>query len=110
MRFLNRTIVDNIPNSKTVWYCTAGIKDLSLSKELFYFFGKELETLGLIVNEGKIRDASFVEAPRQLNGREKNKQIKEGKGAALWNDNSAKKSQNDIGTRCTKKKLITEQN
>jgi IS5 family transposase len=64
MRFLNRTIADDILDSKTVWHCTAGIKDLSLRKELFYLFIIELETLGLIVNKGKIRDASFLEAPR----------------------------------------------
>jgi IS5 family transposase len=103
MRFLNLTIADDITDSKTVWHFTERIKDLSLSKELFYIFGKELEKLGLIVSEGKIIDASFVEAPRQHNGIEKNKQIKEGKGATLWNDNSAKKSQKDIDTRWTKK-------
>jgi IS5 family transposase len=63
MRFLNLTIADDIPDSKIVWHFTERIKDLSLSKELFYLFGKELEKLGLIVNEGKIIGASFVEPP-----------------------------------------------
>jgi IS5 family transposase len=103
MRFLNLTIADDIPDSKTVWHFTERIKDLSLSKDLFDLFGKELDKLGLIVNEGKIVDASFVEAPRQRNGREKNQQIKEGKGDELWNDTPAKKAQKDIDARWTKK-------
>ncbi|MFV0249386.1 MAG: transposase [Tenacibaculum sp.] len=52
MRFLNLTIPDDIPDSKTVWYFTKHLKDLSLTKELFCLFGKELEKLGLIVNKG----------------------------------------------------------
>ena len=59
--------------------------------------------LGLIVNEGKIVDASFIEAPRQRNSREKNQQIKGGKVDELWNDKPAKKSQKDIDARWTKK-------
>lgn len=103
MRFLNLTIADDIPDSKTVWHFTERIKDLSLAKDLFDLFSRELDKLGLIVNEGKIVDASFVEAPRQRNGREKNLQIKAGKGDELWNDTPAKKAQKDIDARWTKK-------
>jgi len=49
---------------------------------LFDLFHKQLNSLGLIINEGKIVDASFVEAPKQRNNREENKKIKE--GADLW--------------------------
>lgn len=103
MRFLNLTISDDIPDSKTIWNFTERLTDLELEKELFNLFGKELERLGLIVNQGKIIDASFVEAPRQRNGREKNKQIKEGKGDELWKGNPNKKRQKDIDARWTKK-------
>lgn len=103
MRFLNLTIADDIAESKTVWHFTERVKDLALAKDLFDLFSKELDKLGLIVNEGKIVDASFVEVPRQRNGREKNQQIKEGKGDELWNDKPAKKSQKDIDARWTKK-------
>ena len=41
---------------------------------------------GLSFNEGKIIDASFVEAPKQRNSHEENKQIKAGNGDSLWND------------------------
>jgi len=103
MRFLNLTISDDIPDSKTIWHFTERLTDLGLVKELFDLFGKELERLGLIINEGKIIDASFVEAPLQRNGRDKNRQIKEGKGDGLWNDLPNKKRQKDIDARWTKK-------
>ena len=103
MRFLNLTLSDDIPDSKTIWHFTERLTDLSLVKELFDLFGKELERLGLIVNEGKIIDASFVESPRQRNGKDKNKQIKEGKGNQLWNEEPNKKRQKDIDARWTKK-------
>jgi IS5 family transposase len=103
MHFLNLTISDDIPDSKTIWHFTERLTDLGLVKELFDLFGKELGRLGLIVNEGKIIDANFVEAPRQRNGRDKNKQIKEGKGDGLWTEQPNKKRQKDIDARWTKK-------
>jgi len=66
-------------------------------------FHKQLDELGLIVNEGKIVDASFVEAPRQRNSREENKKIKEGQGGELWEDKPHKKCQKDIDASWTKK-------
>jgi IS5 family transposase len=103
MRFLDLTIADDIPDSKTIWNFTERLTDLELVKELFDLFGSQLERLGLIVNEGKIIDASFVEAPRQRNGKDKNKQIKEGKGDQLWKGQPNKKRQKDIDARWTKK-------
>jgi len=103
MRFLNLTISDDIPDSKTIWHFTERLTDLELVNELFDLFSKQLEVLGLIVNEGKIIDSSFVEAPKQRNGRVKNQQIKEGKGDELWNDQPHKKRQKDIDARWTKK-------
>jgi IS5 family transposase len=64
-------------------------------------FGSQLERLGLIVNEGKIIDASFVEAPKQRNAKDKNKLIKEGKGGELWTEQPNKKRQKDIDARWT---------
>ncbi|MFV0247667.1 MAG: transposase [Tenacibaculum sp.] len=67
MRFLNLTISDDILDSNTVWHFTERLKDLSLTKELFYLFGKELKKLRLIVNKGGIINASFAEAHQQRN-------------------------------------------
>ena len=47
-------------------------------------FRSYLDSLGLSFNEGKIIDATFVEAPRQHNTHEENRQIKEGNGKNLW--------------------------
>lgn len=104
MRFLNLTISDDIPDSKTIWNFSEKLKDLGLVEELFDLFSKELNRLGLIVNEGKIIDASFVEAPRQRNNREENKHIKEtGTAPKQWDNQPHKKSQKDIDARWTKK-------
>lgn len=103
MRFLDLTIADDIPDSKTIWHFMERLTDLGLVKELFDSFNKELTRLGLIANEGKIIDASFVEAPRQRNSRAKNEQIKQGEGAQLWNNEPNKKRQKDIDARWTKK-------
>jgi len=78
MRFLNLSIADDIPDSKTVWHFREQLTDLGMVEALFELFLTELDRLNLIVNEGKIIDASFVETPRQRNKKEENKQIKEG--------------------------------
>jgi len=78
MRFPDLSIADAIPGSKTVWFFRKTLTDLDLVGELFDLFLQELHGLGLIVNEGKIIDAGFVEVPRQRNSRDENKEIKEG--------------------------------
>jgi len=104
MRFLNLTISDDIPDSKTIWNFTEKLKDLDLVKVLFDLFSKELNRLGLIVNKGKIIDASFVEAPRQRNTRDENKHIKQtGTSPKEWDDKPNKKRQKDVDARWTKK-------
>jgi IS5 family transposase len=103
MRFLNLTISDDIPDSKTISFFSERLTDLELVEELFGLFGKELERLELIINKGKIIDASFVEATRQGNSKDKNDQIKQGKGSDLWKELPNKKRQKDIDARWTKK-------
>jgi hypothetical protein len=51
---------------------------------LFYRFTKQLEEKKIITYSGSIIDATFVEAPRQRNRREENKEIKEGKVPEEW--------------------------
>jgi IS5 family transposase len=103
MRFLDLAISDDIPDSRTVWHFREQLTDLGLVEELFSLFIHELASLGLIVNEGKIVDASFVEVPRGRNKVEENARIKEGKGDELWNDKPNKKRQKDMDARWTKK-------
>ena len=42
IHFLDLTISDNIPDSKTIWNFSEKLKDLDLVKELFNLFNKEL--------------------------------------------------------------------
>jgi IS5 family transposase len=106
MRFLNLSIADDIPDSKTVWHFRDRLTDLDLVEDLFAVFLNELERLNLVVNEGKIVDASFVEVPRQRNSREENQQIKSGEIPERFECNPHVKSQKDTDARWTKKNKV----
>ena len=102
-KFLGLESGDKVPDEKTVWLFRENLTKSGLVKEIFEQFRQYLETEGLIMNEGKMVDASFTIAPRQRNTREENKMIKEGKGEELWNDKPNKKRHKDIDARWTKK-------
>ena len=106
MRFLDLTIADDIPDSRTVWAFREQITNLGLVEKLFDLFLTELNSLGLIVNEGKIVDASFVETPKQRNSKAVNEQIKNGDTAELFNDNLHRKAQKDTDARWVKKNNV----
>jgi len=106
MRFLNLSIADDIPDSKTVWLFREKLTNLGMVEELFALFLKELDKLGLIVNEGKIIDASFVEVPRQRNRKEENEQIKEGIIPERFEANPFVKRQKDTDARWTQKNHV----
>ncbi len=103
-RFLGLTLSDSVPDEKTVWDFRERITNQGLDAKLFAVFHDKLEENDLIVHEGKIIDASFVEMPRQRNKREENKHIKEtGTAPDTWDESSNKKRQKDIDARWTKK-------
>lgn len=102
-RFLGITLNDRVPDEKTIWLFRENLIAKELEKELFDLFATLLEKHGLIANEGKLIDASFVPAPRQRNTRDENKKIKDGEGEDLWEDKPNKKRQKDIDARWTKK-------
>ncbi|MCQ2338223.1 MAG: IS5 family transposase [Paludibacteraceae bacterium] len=106
--FLDIKSMDDVPDEKTVWKYRDILSKNGTWDKLFDQFNKYLDSLGLIVNEGKIIDASFVLAPRQRNSRDENNQIKEGKGSELWNDKPHKKCHKDVDARWTKKRGETE--
>lgn len=107
MRFLGLTLADDIPDSKTIWLFRERLTDLGLVELLFAVFLKRLEELHLVVHEGKIIDASFVEVPRQRNTREENKQIKQGEIPTVWKGAPHKLSQKDTDARWTKKNGVS---
>ena len=69
-RFLGLTLSDKVPDENTVWDFRERLTSQGLDTKLFAVFHDKLEENGLIVHEGKIIDASFVEMPRQRNSRE----------------------------------------
>ena len=102
--FLNIHTVSDVPDEKTVWACKNKLVKAGVFDTLFDDFHQLLDAKGLSFNEGKIIDATFVEASRQRNTRGENTAIKNGKGDELWNDNPHKKCHKDIDTRWTKKR------
>lgn len=102
-KFLGLESGDKVPDEKTIWAFREKLTNEGLVEDIFSQFTKHLESKGLIMNEGKMVDASFTVAPRQRNTREENKKIKEGNGDELWNDKPNKKKHKDIDARWTKK-------
>ena len=103
-QFLGIHTVDEIPDEKTVWHVKNILSKVGSFDALFDKFRSYLDGKGLSFNEGKIIDASFVEAPRQRNTCEENERIKSGNGQDLWNDNPHKKCHKDTDARWTKKR------
>jgi len=101
--FLGLASGDRIPDEKTIWAFRENLTKLGLVDELFALFTNYLESKQLIINEGKIVDASFVIAPRQRNTRDENKSIKEGNGENLWVEKPNKKRHKDVHARWTVK-------
>ena len=83
--FLDIHTVAKVPDEKTVWACKNRLAEDSIFDRLFDEFRTFLDDKGLSFNEGKIIDATFVEAPKQRNTNEENKQIKASNGKNLWN-------------------------
>lgn len=113
-KFLGISTVDEIPVDKTIWHYQEMLTNAGAFDKLFDDFNAVLLSKGLFFNEGQIVDASFVEAPRQRNSREENKQIKAGNGNQLWNPEEGdtadvkkhkrnKKRHKDIDARWTQK-------
>ena len=109
MRFLGLNLGDDIPDQNTLWAFAEDLKEYNLVEKLFNRFNKLLEKEGVIGSEGTMIDASFVEAPKQRNSRDENKDIKSGKTPADWEkrENKNKLSQKDTDARWTKKNQET---
>ena len=103
MRFLDLSLSSDIPDSKTVWNFKEKLVQKEVVEDLFELFLAELERLKLVIHEGKIVDASFVEIPKQRNSKEDNESIKLGQTPSDWTANPHKLSQKDVDARWTKK-------
>jgi IS5 family transposase len=76
-RFLGIKKSDKVPDSKTFWAFRELLIEKNAIEDMFKTFNELLDNAGVFANEGKMVDASFVEAPRQRNTREENKHIKQ---------------------------------
>lgn len=101
MRFLDLSLGDAVPDEKTIWLFREQLTEAGLIKRLFQEFDAFLEEKGFSARKGQIIDASLVEAPRQRNSREENRQIKAGQIPEDWSEQ--KKRQKDTDARWTKK-------
>lgn len=101
--FLGLASGDKVPDEKTIWAFSEKMAKSGLTEKLFQQFVDELNSKGLIFNEGQIIDASFVLAPKQHNSKDENRDIKNGKGDGLWPDKPNKKRQKDVEARWVQK-------
>ena len=84
-RFLGLADGDRVPDARTIWlFCERMVKSGKVG-DLFQKFVDYLNGKGLIFNEGRVVDASFVSVPKQRNTPDENKRIKAGEGDGLWN-------------------------
>jgi IS5 family transposase len=105
MRFLDLSLANRVPDSKTIWLFRESLAELNLTKALFTRFHKQLANHGYIAKSGQMIDATFVEAPRQRNNREENATIKSGEIPAEWQEEKNKNMlrQKDVDARWAKK-------
>jgi IS5 family transposase len=95
MRFLGLGINDNVPDAKTIWLFRDKLTAGGMIEKLFDLLDKQLDKDGIIVNKGKLVDASIVEVPVQRNSREENKALKEANIPEQWDENKLRQKDTD---------------
>lgn len=102
LRFLGLRPGDGAPDHATIWVFKERLGPEGM-QEVFAAFHQQLQALGLIASQGKIIDASFVEAPRQRNRRPENEQIRRGEVPERIARKPRRQCQKDMQARWTKK-------
>lgn len=105
-RFTGLEFSHRVPDCNTIWLFKQGLSKEDNEKKLFDLFYKIVEEKELVINEGKMVDASFHEAPRQRNSRDENKLIKEGVTPKDWEKDKNKLIHKDVDARWTMKNNI----
>lgn len=103
LRFAGLGLGDAVPDSRTIWLYADQLAKANGALELFEAFHRQLAERGLLVKEGMMVDATFVEVPRQRNCREDNAKIKQGETPEGWLKQPRKLAQKDMDARWTKK-------
>ena len=102
-RFIGLSLGERVPDAKTIWLFRDTLTQSGMIRDLFLTFNGMLAAKGIITHTGTIVDATFVDAPRQRNNRDENKQVKNGETPEEWKKNPHKLAQNDTDARWTKK-------
>ena len=77
-KFAGWTVADKVPDANTLWDFREALVRADVFEKLFEQFAQQLQAQGLLVQAGKLVDASFVDVPRQRNTRAENTVIKAG--------------------------------
>jgi transposase, IS5 family len=101
MMFLGLDLCDDVPDARTIWLFREQLIKAHAVEKLFAQFDAMLNDAGFGASGGQIIDATFVEVPKQRNGRDDNEKIKNGEVPADWSDK--KKAHKDRDARWTKK-------
>ena len=101
MRFLGLSLGNTVPDAKTIWLFREQLTEAKLIEKLFRKFDDFLRKNGFAARKGQIVDASIIQAPRQRNSRDENKEVKEGNVPKGWSENKSR--QKDVDARWTKK-------
>jgi transposase, IS5 family len=101
MKFLGLELHDVVPDARTIWLFREQLIAAQAVERLFAQFDSMLAGRGFAASGGQIIDATFVEAPRQRNGRDDNETIKDGKVPEGWS--GKKTAHKDTDARWTKK-------
>jgi transposase, IS5 family len=102
-RFLEIVMDAIVPDAKTIWLFREHLVKRNLVEKLFAKFDGYLNDMGFEARGVQILGASFVQVPKQRNGRDDNQAIKAGETPTKWKDLPAKLRQKDINARWTKK-------
>jgi len=103
LRFAGLGLGDAVPDSRTIWLYGEQLAKAKGAAELFEAFHRQLAERGLLVKEGVMVDATFVEVPKQRNSREDNAKIKQGETPPEWGTQPHKLAHKDVDARWTKK-------
>jgi transposase, IS5 family len=99
MRFLGLTISDAVPDAKTIWNFKNELAKSKLVEKLFSLLDKTLTKRGVILNKGRMVDASIVEVPIQRNSRDENQQLNDGQIPEDWKEDPDKLRQKDVDAK-----------
>lgn len=100
-RFLGLEPQHLVPDATTIRLFAEQLTNAKAMEQLFAAYHARLNAAGLVVNEGKIIDASMVHAPVQHNSRDENDQLKNEEIPSDWS--APKRAQKDLDATWTKK-------